>query len=51
MIKPFTVEFQPFIDDINNDAKTIRECADAATMKRIKGMYKYKIIEEHMKAN
>ena len=38
MIKPFAVEFQPLINDINDSANAVRECADGATMERIKGV-------------
>ncbi|RPB25175.1 hypothetical protein L211DRAFT_848057 [Terfezia boudieri ATCC MYA-4762] len=36
MPKPFAVEFQPFIDDISRKEKTVQECADMATMDRIR---------------
>ena len=32
----FDIEFQPFIDEINAKEGVIRECADAATMDRVK---------------
>ena len=32
----FDIEFQPFIDEINVKEGVIRECADAATMERVK---------------
>ncbi|KAF8436690.1 hypothetical protein BGX38DRAFT_1213998, partial [Terfezia claveryi] len=35
-LKSFNVEFQPFIEDINAKEKVIRECADAATMEKIR---------------
>jgi len=38
MLKPFTIEFQPFIDEITGREKAVRECADIATMERIRGM-------------
>ena len=38
ILKSFEVEFQPFIKEINAKEEAIRECADAATMARIKGM-------------
>jgi len=34
MLKPFAVEFQPFIDDITGKETTVQECADIATMER-----------------
>jgi len=37
-LQSFEVEFQPFFEEINTKEGVIRECADAATMKRIKGM-------------
>ncbi|KAF8421781.1 hypothetical protein EV426DRAFT_188583 [Tirmania nivea] len=36
MLKPFAIEFQPFIDDITGKEKTVQECADMATMERIR---------------
>jgi len=41
MLKPFAIEFQPFINDITGKEKTIQECADMATMERIRGMFIY----------
>lgn len=40
---PFAIEFQQLIDDINNSAKVVRECADGATMQRIKSMHTYRL--------
>ena len=37
-LKSFDIEFQPFIEEMNAKEAVIRECADAATMGRIKGM-------------
>lgn len=37
--KPFDIEFGPFIEEINAREKVIRECADGATMERIKSKY------------
>ncbi|KAF8432861.1 hypothetical protein BGX38DRAFT_226934 [Terfezia claveryi] len=37
ILKPFAIEFQPFIDDITGMGKTVQECADMATMERIRG--------------
>ena len=39
MMKPFAIEFQPFIDDITGKEKTVQECADMATRERIRGMF------------
>ena len=39
ILKPFDLEFQPFIDEINAKEEVIRECADAATMERIRSTY------------
>ena len=41
VVKPFAIEFQPFIDDITGKEKTVQECADMATMERIRGMFVY----------
>ena len=38
ILKPFDTEFQPFIEEINAKESVIRECADAATMERIRSM-------------
>ena len=32
----FDIEFQPFMEEINAKEGVIRECADAATMERVK---------------
>ncbi|RPB22624.1 hypothetical protein L211DRAFT_869126 [Terfezia boudieri ATCC MYA-4762] len=37
-LKSFDIEFQPFIEDIDAKERVIRECADAATMEKIKTM-------------
>jgi len=39
MLKPFAIEFQPFFDDITGKEKTVQECADMATMERIRGVF------------
>ena len=38
-LKPFDIEFQPFIEEINVKEGVIRKFADAATMARVKGTY------------
>lgn len=37
-LKPFDIEFQPFIEEINNKEEVARRCADTATMERIRSM-------------
>ena len=37
-LKSFEIEFQPFIEEINAKEGVIRQCADAATMDRIRSM-------------
>ena len=37
-LKSFEIEFQPFIEEINTKEVVIRQCADAATMDRIRSM-------------
>ena len=37
-LKSFETEFQPFIEEINAREGVIRQCADAATMDRVKRM-------------
>ena len=39
--KSFDLEFQPFIEEINAKEGVIRECADAATMERVRSEYFY----------
>jgi len=39
ILKPFAIEFQPFIDDITGKEKAVQECADMATMERIRGLF------------
>ena len=39
MLQNFDIEFKPFIDDMSEMEKRVRECADIATMDRIKSMY------------
>lgn len=39
VLKSFDIEFQPFIDEIDAKEGVIRECADAATMERVKSKY------------
>ncbi|KAF8421777.1 ankyrin repeat-containing domain protein [Tirmania nivea] len=36
MLKPFAIEFQLFIDDITGKEKVVQECANMATMERIR---------------
>ena len=36
-LKSFDLEFRPFIDEMNAKQRVIRECADAATMERVRG--------------
>ena len=38
LLRPFDIEFQPFVEEINKKEEVIRECADAATMERIRSM-------------
>jgi hypothetical protein len=38
MLQPFVIEFKPFIDDMSQTEKRVRECADIATMDRIKSL-------------
>ena len=40
-MKSFDLEFQPFIEEIEAKEGVIRECADAATMERIRRMILY----------
>ena len=37
-LKPFDLEFQPYIEEINAKEGDIRKYADAASMERIKSM-------------
>ena len=38
-LKTFEIEFQPFIEEINAKEGVIRQCADAATMDRVKSKW------------
>ena len=38
-LKSFDLEFQPFIEEINAKERVIRDCADAATMERVRSKY------------
>ena len=38
ILQPFDIEFPPFIEEMDTKVAVIRECADAATMERIKGI-------------
>ena len=38
-LKPFDIEFQPFIEEINVQEGVIRKYADAATMERVRSTY------------
>ena len=42
-LKSFDLEFRPFIDEMNAKQGVIRECADAATMERVRGKCKFYI--------
>ena len=37
-LKSFAIEFQPLIEEINAKEVVVRQCADAATMDRIRSM-------------
>ena len=37
-LKSFEIEFQPCIEEINTKEGVIRQCAEAATMDRVKSM-------------
>jgi len=41
MLKPFTLEFQPLLEEVLRWEKEVKECADIATMQRILGLYSY----------
>ena len=45
ILKSFDIEFQPFIEEINAKEEVIQECADAATMERIRSMILHKILD------
>lgn len=50
-MKPFDIEFQPFIEEINVKEGVIREYADAATMERIKSTILFSIGQNGVKSN
>ena len=39
MLQPSVNEFKPFIDDMSQIEKRVRECADIATIDKIKSGY------------
>ena len=45
ILKSFDIEFQPFIEEINAKEGVIRECADAATMERIRSMILHIVVD------
>lgn len=51
MLKPFDIEFQPFIDEINAKERAIQECGDFATMERVKGMILHMVLVQSAKPN
>ena len=38
MLQLFDIEFQPFLEEIDTKEAAIRECANAITMERVKGI-------------
>jgi len=44
-LKSFDIEFLPFIEEINAKEEVIRECADAATMERIRSMLLHMLLD------
>ena len=44
-LKPFDLEFQPYIEEINAKEGDIRKYADAASMERIKGMIIHLVLD------
>jgi hypothetical protein len=43
--KPFSVEFQPLLDDIINKEQTVRKLADMASMKGIQGKWSHELLK------
>jgi hypothetical protein len=43
--KPFSVEFQPLLDDIINKEQTVRKLADMASMKGIQGKWDHEFLK------
>ena len=50
VLKSFDIEFQPFIEEINTKEGVIRQCADAATMERVRSKYNSTCIIGYNKA-
>ena len=46
-LKSFEIEFQPFVEEINAKEGAIRQCADAATMDRIRSMVPHNYSVRH----
>jgi hypothetical protein len=44
VFKPFSVEFQPLLDDIVNKEQTVRKLADMASMKGIQGKWDHELL-------
>jgi hypothetical protein len=43
-LKPFSVSFQPHLNQIENKEKTLKQLATMATMEGVKGRYTEKLI-------
>jgi hypothetical protein len=43
--KPFSVEFQPLLDDIINKEQTVRKLANMASMKGIQGRWNHELLK------
>ena len=44
-LKPFDVEFQPFVEEISAKEGVIRRHADAATMERMRSMFSIHVLD------
>jgi len=41
MLKPFTLEFQPLLEEVLKWEKEVKECGDMAIMQTILGLYSH----------
>ena len=51
MFRPFDIQFQPFIKEIDEKEAVIQKYADAATMKRIRGIILHILLDNSTDSN
>lgn len=50
-LKSFDLEFQPYIEEIHAKEGVIRQLADAATMKRVRGLTLCMVLAKYERSN